>query len=218
MKLKTSLFLASGSCLLFLAACQSPKGQLVKKWQVESFQNPMRDSMMKVQEHSIDTISQVDTNMAKFYRTSNLDSLKTILKKQIEDQKKMEADAAKQSAMEFFKDSTVVMYNGIHVDTAKWSLTDDNKKLTFAPLTPQGPDQSATFDVLTLSDKKLELKINRGQSSMQINMRPFTADDSVAAAKLNQEQLQEELARQKMQQQMQAAQQQQQTPPPAPKH
>lgn len=205
MKIKNSLFLVAGSCLLFLAACQSSNDQLVQKWQVESFQSPMRDSMLKMQEQSIDTMSQVDTNMAKFYGTSNLDSLKILLKGQIESQKKLEADAAKQSAMEFLKDSIVIMYNGVQIDSAKWVLSDDKKQLTFSPLNPTGPEKAATFDIITLTSNSLQLKMTQGNNSMQINLRPFTKEDSVSAAKLNEEQLKEQLARQQMQQQMQQA-------------
>jgi len=207
MKLKTNLIIASGCCLFFLAACQSPREQILGKWQVESFQNPTQDSMMKAHEHSIDTISHVDSTMAQFLGTYDLDSVKAILKKQMTDRKKMEADAAKQSSMEFRKDSTVIIVNGINVDTAIWTISDD-KKITFAPLTPQPQAQSATFDIESLSNSKLKLKINRGESTLYINLRPFTKEDSVAAAKLNQEQLQEQLMQQKMQQQMQAAQSQ----------
>jgi len=210
MKLKNNLIIASGCCLLFLAACQSPKERILGKWQVESFQNPTQDSMMKAHEHSIDTISRVDSTMAQFLGTYDLDSVKAILKKQMTDRKKMEEDAAKQSSMDFYNDSTVVIVNGINVDTAIWSMTDDGKKITFSPPKPQPQAQSATFDIETLTSHKLKLKINRGESTLYINLRPFTKEDSVAAAKLNQEQLQEQLMQQKMQQQMQAAQQQQQ--------
>jgi hypothetical protein len=168
---KNILFVA-GCCLFFLAACQSPKDQIARKWQVDSFENPTADSMMKVQEKSIDTMTVVDSSVAMYLGTFNLDSVKMIAKKQMQDFKQQQLEAVRQNSMNFLKDGIVIFEAGNgKADSGKWAMLD--KKLVLSPKTPQpgAPSQSDTFSIEKISGSELRLKRQQGENVMFINMK-----------------------------------------------
>jgi len=179
---KNRLFVA-GSCLLLLAACQSPKDQIVRKWQIDSFESPFRDSMAKVQEHSIDTITVVDSNMAMYVGTFNVDSFKMLLKKQIKQQKEEYEKAAKESTLTFTKDGFMINEEGSgRKDSLKYTLTDD-KKLVVTPVNaPAGmPNKPDTINIEKISASEMRFKVGKEKQIMYINLK--AAGENKAAEK-----------------------------------
>ncbi|WP_162902796.1 hypothetical protein [Taibaiella koreensis] len=180
---KNRLFVA-GSCLLLLAACQSPKDQIVRKWQIDSFESPFRDSMLKVQEHSIDTITVVDSNMAMYVGTFNVDSFKMLLKKQIRQSKEDYEKAAKESRLTFTKDGYMINEEGSagRKDSMKYTLTDD-KKLIVKPVNiPAGmPSKPDTINIEKISSSEMRFKVGKEKQVMYINLKP--AGESKATEK-----------------------------------
>lgn len=205
MKMKNNLILATGCCLLFLAACQSPKDQIVRKWQMESFDTPVMDSIMEVRKKSIDTMSTLDTNMAAFFGTQNLDSIKSILKAQMEEYKTQQNEVAKQGYIDFHKNGTAVFASGINVDSFKWELKG-KKQLLISPFKMDANGHPDTMVIENISAKGLRLKMTQGANSMFINLHPFTKEDSLTALELNKKQ--EEQMKQQMEQMQQMQQQQ----------
>ncbi len=171
---RKNLLFVAGCGLFFLAACQSPKDQLARKWQVDTVEDPFTDSMMKIQEKSIDTISVVDSNMAMYAGTFNLDSFKMIIKKQMNDQKEEKEKMAKQISMNFLKDGIMIQEGGGRSDSLKYSLTDDNKAVVLKAKTPPPgmPDRSDTLHVDKLSASELRFKVSQGPRSLFINLKP----------------------------------------------
>jgi hypothetical protein len=203
MKMKNNLLLATGCCLLLLAACQSPKEQIAQKWQIESFEAPVMDSIMEARKHSIDTMTTIDTNMVAFFGTQDLDSIKTILKAQMDEYKTQQNEVAKQGYIDFHKNGTAIFASGINVDSLKWELKG-KKQLLLSPIKEKEGAHPDTMTIENISAKKLRLKMTQGSNSMFVNLHPFTKEDSLIAADLNKKQ------EEQMQQQMQQMQQMQQ--------
>lgn len=170
---RKNLLFVAGCSLFFLAACQSPKDQLARKWQVDGIEDPFRDSMMTVQEKSIDTISVVDSNMAMYAGTFNVDSFKMIIKKQMNDQKEEQQKLAKQISMNFLKDGIMLQEGAGRSDSLKYTLTEDNKALVLQPKTPApGMERKDTLHIEKLSASELRLKVSEGPRSLYINLKP----------------------------------------------
>lgn len=165
-----------------MASCQSSnKDIIVRKWQVESVDNPAQDSLFQLQLKSIDTISQMDSNMISYFNSSNLDSVKTAIKelmtKQKEEQTKQFNDYVKDVSMEFRKDSIMIQaVNGMG-DSAKWFLADE-KTIVIEPM-PNSfmpADRKDTFHIDKANSKELRIKVMQGDNYSFINLKPASAD------------------------------------------
>lgn len=184
---RKNLLFAAGAGLIFLAACQSPKDQIVRKWQVEGIESPTRDSMFKVQEKSIDTITVVDSNMAMYLGTFNVDSVKMIAKKQMAESKLQQDKQVKEISMNFLKDGIMIQEGGGRTDSLKWVLTDDKKLLLSALNPPAGmPNRTDTLIVDKISGTDLRFKVDNPQGQLFINLKAAgekKADDKKAEEK-----------------------------------
>ncbi|HET8572596.1 MAG TPA: lipocalin family protein [Edaphocola sp.] len=210
MKLKNNLLLAAGCGLLLLASCQNPKEQIIGKWQVESFESPAADSMAKVRTKAIDTITKVDSSMAAFMGTYDLDSIKSVLKSHVEDYKQQQKDMAALTSLAFFKDGLAVFYSGPQSDTNKWSIAGKDKLVLspFSEAQRQAGAKEDTAIIESISKGKLRLKINQGKNFMYANLRTFTKEDSAKANEVLQKQqqmMQEQIQKMQQMQQAQAA-------------
>jgi len=210
MKLKNNLLFVAGCGLLLLASCQNSKDQIIGKWQVDSFESPAADSMAQVRIKAIDTITTVDSAMAAFMNTYNLDSIKSILKSHVNDYKEQQKDMAAMTSLAFFKDSIAVFYSGPQSDTSKWAIVDKNK-LVLSPYTQAQRQAGAKADtaiIESIGNGKVRLKINQGKNFMYTNLRTFTKDDSIKANEIlnkQQQMMQEQIQKMQQMQQAQAA-------------
>ncbi len=168
------LFLA-GCCLFILAACQSSKDQIVRKWQVDSVDNPAEDSSILVQQKSIDTITTLDSSMITYFGSTNVDSIKEEIKKEflknVEQGKKQRSEYLKQITMDFRKDSIMIQTAMGNSDTAKWYLAGD-KDIVLVPLKPiaGAPERKDTFHIEKINNSNLRLKVTQGGLSSFINL------------------------------------------------
>lgn len=155
-----------------MAACQSPKDQIVRKWQIDSFESPYRDSMMKVQEHSIDTITVVDSGMAMFAGTFNADSFKTIIKKQMKDQKEEQDKMAKQITMNFQKDGIMIQEGSGRTDSLKYTMPDE-KTLELSMMNPPAgmPNKPEKLMIEKISSSEMRLKAGKDNQIVYINLK-----------------------------------------------
>jgi hypothetical protein len=204
MKLKNQLLLATGCGLLMLASCQNPKDQIIGKWQFDSFEAPAMDSVAQVRKKAIDTISHVDSAMASFLGTRDLDSIKAILKKHAEDYKQQQKDVAAMSSVTFLKTGEAIFHNGMQNDTSKWEIIGKDK-LVLSPYNDKQRQAGAKEDTATIesiSKDKIRLKAPQGNNALYINLRAYTKEDSLKAEDLMKKQ------QQMMQEQMQQMQQQ----------
>lgn len=170
---RKNLLLAAGCGLLILASCQSSnKDQIVGKWQMVNVESPFMDSIMKAQEHAIDTISTLDSNMARMAGTNNLDSFKMMFKKQMQSQKEAMDEMVKNITMEFQKDGTMLQADGGRVDTLSYIVTTD-KKLKLALKNPPAgaPKDTTTLAIEKLSSSELRLKMGEGNQARYANLK-----------------------------------------------
>lgn len=211
MKFKNQLLLATGCGLLLMASCQNPKDQIIGKWQFDSFETPSMDSMAIERKKAIDTISHVDSSMAAFLHTTNLDSIKTILKTHTDDYKQQQKDVAAMSSVSFLKSGEAIFHNGLQNDTNKWEIIGKDK-LVLSPFNEkqrQAGQKPDTAIIESISKDKIRLKAPQGNNVLYINLRTFTKEDSTKAEDLVKKQ------QQMMQEQIQQMQQMQQSQHPA---
>lgn len=206
MKLRNQLFLATGCGLLLLASCQNPKEQITGKWQFESYETPTMDSMADARKQAIDTITHVDSAMAAFMGTYDLDSIKAILKEHAEDYKEQQKDAATMSAVTFLKSGETIFYSGPQSDTSKWEIIGKDKLILspYSETQKQAGAKPDTAFIESISKDKMRLKLPQGNNYIFINLHKYTQEDSLKANELIQKQ------QQMMQEQMQQMQQMQQ--------
>lgn len=217
MKLRNQLLLATGCSLIFLASCQSSKNQIIGKWQIDSFESPSMDSITQVRKKAIDTISHVDSSMASMLGTSNLDSIKKILKSHADDYKQQQKDASVLSSVSFLKNGDAVFHTGIQNDTSKWEIVGKNK-LILSPSTEAQKKAGAKPDtayIETISKEKIRLKLHQGKNLVFVNLRPYTKADSMKANDMIQKQ--QQMMQEQMQQMQQMQKQQQSSAKPAEK-
>lgn len=206
MKIRNQLFLATGCGLLLLASCQNPKEEIIGKWQFESYETPVMDSMAEVRMKAIDTITHVDSAMAAFMGTYDLDSIKSILKEHAEDYKQQQKDAAAMSAVTFLKSGETIFHSGPQSDTNKWEIIGKDK-LVLSPYSDAQRQAGAKPDtafIESIGSGKMRLKLPQGNNYIYINLHKYTKEDSLKANELIQKQ------QQMMQEQMQRMQQMQQ--------
>lgn len=169
---RKNILFAAGCSLLVLAACQAPKDQIVRKWQMDTIESPTADSMMKLREKAIDTMTTIDSSMAMYFHTTNLDSIKLLMKKEMQNFKEQQEASAKQGAMNFRKDGIIIFEGGGNTDSLKWQLID-NKKLVLTAIDPsKGPGQMDTFMVEKLTATDLRLKLEKGTNKVFFNLKP----------------------------------------------
>lgn len=206
----TKIIAFAAACgILGMVACQSPNDKIVKKWQVTAFENPTTDSILKEREKSIDTITMVDSNMVMFFQTDNLDSIKALMRDELNQFKVQQGEAAKQSYMDFRSSGTVIMAGGLNVDSATWAIVNKDK-LIFSNFPKEGvPATHDTFEILKISDKELSIKYSTDLTSSTINLRPYTKEDSVTASGLIEEQRKQMEEQQKQMEELQRMMQEQ---------
>jgi hypothetical protein len=169
---RKNILFAAGCSLIFLAACQSPKDQIVRKWQMDKIESPTADSMMKLREKAIDTMTTFDSSMVMYFHTTNLDSIKLLMKKEMQTYKEQQEASAKQGSMNFRKDGIIIFEGGGNADSLKWQLIEE-KKLVLSAIDPsKGPAQMDTFIVDKLTSSDLRLKLEKGTNKVFFNLKP----------------------------------------------
>lgn len=211
MKLKNKLFLATGCGLLLLASCQNPKEEIIGKWQFESYETPAMDSMAKAHIESIDTMTQVDSTMALFMGTTDLDSIKAILKEHAEDYKQQQKDAATMSAVSFLESGYAIFHSGPQNDSSKWEIIGKDK-LILSPTSEMQREagvQPDTAFIESIGNGKMKLKLPQGNNHIFVNLHTFTTEDSLKANELFQQMQMQQMMQEQMLQQMQQEQDEQ---------
>lgn len=168
-----------------LYSCKGGAGndsKVVGKWQGVSIESPTEDSMSKVQEQmyvqQIDGLTTVDADMQKEFKTSNLDSVKSLLKARIADQKKqMDSAKVKQAeSLEFTLESngTAILKNEKENDTMTWyTVNVEGKTLLFIdPVLSKKKGALMAFSVDEAKGDNLKLAVHQSsEMEMYINMK-----------------------------------------------
>jgi hypothetical protein len=150
-----------------LSSCKQSKEDMIsRKWQEIANENEERDKAVKAQLQLIDTMGRSTTpeqNMA-LYGVANADSLRPILKENLDSFLAMQKREVEQTQFEFKKNGVVYLINGDHRDSANWNFEKDGK-LALDEKKLKGTGEKMLIDVLTLTKNELKLKFTNGQSS-----------------------------------------------------
>lgn len=146
---------------------------LTGKWNATGIESPTEDSMADVQLkmylEQIDKIDKVDPEMAKEFKTNNLDSVKSLLRERVQGQKAQMAEERKKSVdqfkIELQADGTAIvpgMEEGKH-DTAVWySTTVKDKQIIFIdPVIVGKPGSMLAFQVVEQKGDEIKLAFHQ---------------------------------------------------------
>jgi len=198
--IRKTLIIAAGAGLFSLASCQQGNSpNITGKWQATAIEVPSQDSMLQVQMKSqlaqIDSLTKVDSNMARHYGTSDLETIKKMAReevnKQPEQMKKQMKEASDDFSFELMKDGQAVTFSKMATDTARWYFADEGKKLVLDPFekknenpNPMQAQQVMIFDIIHAGSDSLRLRVHQpvGQDVF-INLKPSKGEEKKAEEK-----------------------------------
>ncbi len=119
-----------------------------------------------------------DSAMVMYFHTTNLDSIKLLMKKEMQNYKEQQEANAKQGSMNFRKDGIIIFEGGGNSDSMKWQLLEE-KKLVLTAMDPaKAPTQVDTFIVDKLTASDLRLKMEKGTNKVFFNLKPASEKKS----------------------------------------
>lgn len=209
MKIKSTLILFSSFSLIALVSCQSPKDKIAKKWQVTSLEDKQNDSTAEAFLKSIDTISVIDPMMSMAYGTTDLDSLKNIIREETKLEIEQRKESAKMINLDFKKNGELWITSADKVDSTKlWSLVDKNTLIMKAKNPGEDGAVTDSFSIEKLTSGEMKLKMLQVPRDVYLNLHPYTAKDSTAAIEVMEKFQKKKEAQIQAQQEMQQHQQQ----------
>lgn len=143
---------------ILLASCSNKQldtNTLKGKWTLEDINHPMFEDDYQNRRKSVDTITVVDLGMRAYWNTDNVDSVKLLLNKMIDDEYNMMKGTFMDLAFDFIDDSTVLRISRNAADTNRYKVVDGN--IILSPTTVQ-VDKTDTLFVDQASADKLVLK------------------------------------------------------------
>ncbi len=168
--------LLAGLAVASLTSCANEKSKIAKKWQVAG----MESQIQKEEAAMSDQLKSLDTMSASFYNSmtgqkldqKQFDSLRPVIKNQMQQKLASDKDQAENGVMEFRSNGTVAnIMHGKVLDSSsmKWSYKD--KKLTLSMSAPSQPgtpaqSQSFKFSVVSVTSDSLILKPETTQPGM----------------------------------------------------
>lgn len=144
--------------VILLASCNNKQldtNTLKGKWTLEDINHPMFEDDYKNRKASIDTITVVDLGMRAYWNTDNVDSVKQLLNKMIDDEYNLMKASFMDLSFDFVDDSTVLRISRNTADSNRYVIVDGN--IILSPNKGQ-VDKKDTLFVEKASAEKLELK------------------------------------------------------------
>ena len=164
------VFLALG-----LASCGDQKKDLITgKWQAISLENEQLDKDLAEKEKCMDTVGQHTTpemNMA-LYGMPNVDTIKSIIRAQIDEARMVQQYTLEHTIFEFRKDKVAVLSFGSHPDSANWYF-DDEGALILDDMAMKGAGDKTKMDIVTLSDTLLKLRYTEDGITSTATFKPM---------------------------------------------
>ena len=165
---KTCLLLGCG---LLLFSCKPSKEELItKKWQAIKVENAELEKQIAESRIFFDTVGKSTDAAAneQLYGARNMDSMRAVLKSQLEGFIAMQEQTVQNTWMHFFKDGKVATAFGNAPDTVKWYF-DEEGNLMLDELEQKGVGSKIKMEVVKLEDTTLHLRFNEnGFSSLAI--------------------------------------------------
>lgn len=173
---KKKYFLPAGLLLLATACTQDNQKKIIGRWQQESIKNPVMEQVILEQQSFIDTIGKSTTpeQNDSLYGTRNIDSLREVLKLEINTFKEDQDRAIKNTWFEFRKDGVLVLKTDDMVDSSSWYLEDEGKTLVLDEQKLKGSGSQVRMEIMTLSDDAMKLRFSQGQDTSTVTFKAVT--------------------------------------------
>lgn len=158
----------------FIACKRKKEDIILKHWQGVAFENPDMDSMIREQEHFIDTVGKSTDAVANkaAYGTDNIDSFKRDLQTQLDSFKVMQMAAVTGTEFDFRKGGkAIVNFGNGYIDSCKWYF-DDEGALMLDELKMKGAGDKIKMDVIMLTDTMMKLRLNEEGSKSTVTFKP----------------------------------------------
>lgn len=167
--MKKACVLALGVALI--ASCKpSKKDMITKRWQAIKVESAELERQIAESRIFFDTVGKstdAATNLS-LYGVANMDSMRVILKMQLDSVVTMQEKTVQNTWMHFFNDSTLVTSFDTPPDTVKWYFDDDGN-IMLDELAQAGVGAKIKMEVVKLDDTSLHLRFNEnGFSSLAI--------------------------------------------------
>ena len=143
---------------------------MLKKWQAIKVENPELERQIAESRIFFDTVGKstdAATNL-ELYGVRNMDSMRAILKMQLDSFITSQERTVQNTWLDFNKDSTVIASFGTAPDTVKWYF-DDEGNLMLDEMQQKGVGSKIKMEVVKLEDTALQLRFTEdGFSSLAI--------------------------------------------------
>lgn len=170
--MKKLFVFAAGICLL--SGCKDdPKDLIVGKWQAVSVESPELKEQIANSKVFFDTVGTSTDAAAneQLYGVRNMDSMRVVLKAQLDSFLATQDATVQNTWMNFDKNGTVVASFNSPPDTVKWYF-DDEGNLMLDELEQKGAGTKIKMEVSRLEDTILQLKYNENGFSSTATFKP----------------------------------------------
>ncbi len=170
--------LANFSCLttlvLFLYSCKPHhKYTIEKTWYATALESREMDSILIQGQQFIDSMGSGTTpeQNVQLYGSNNLDSIKKILKVQLDSIRIMKNAALESTIFQFRMDSVALLSFSGRTDSMKWTR-DTDSSLLLSPLGLTGTLDEIKMTIIELNDSLLRLRFLENGASSIVSFKP----------------------------------------------
>jgi hypothetical protein len=160
--------------MVLIAACKkTPEEKITKKWVAVSVENPELDQQVAQSRIFFDTVGKSTSPEAneQLYGARNMDSMRLVLKGQLDSFLAMQQYTLKNTWLDFNKKGTVAANFGTEPDTVKWYF-DDEGNLMLDEMEQKGTGSKIKMEVVKLEDTVLKLRFSENGFSSLATFRP----------------------------------------------
>jgi hypothetical protein len=162
------------ACCLLMVACKPSKEELItRKWQATKVESAELEKQIADSRVFFDTVGKSTDAAAneQLYGARNMDSLRVLLKLQLDSFIDMQEQTVQNTWLHFLKDSLVVASFNTVPDTVKWYFDEDGN-LMLDELEQKGAGSKIKMEVVKLEDTALHLRFNENGFSSLAVFRP----------------------------------------------
>lgn len=168
MSIKTAIKRSFFVVMLFLlAACGGDKEALLsKKWKTVSLESSQQKLQLRQYEQLLDSMT-AQNEMIEFFGT--VDSFKKVIRADIESQEEFRKTNMENSFMEFKKNHVAYFISVDGIDSAKWSVVEN--ELVLDPEEFTGTQELTRFTIKELTDDALQLQMINQTDTSTISLK-----------------------------------------------
>ncbi len=161
------------SVIFLLTACKPGKEKMLTgKWQAVALDNPEVTQQLEESQRVMDTIGSHTTPEMneKLYGKRNADTLRAMIRAQIDEARMMQQYFLDHTIFEFRKDKVAVLVFGGEPDSASWYFDEDGT-LVLDDMKLKGTGDKTKMEVVSLTDSSLQLRYTENGSTSVASFR-----------------------------------------------